>query len=159
MERVAKAVSDCFANIETRLDELTLYFSILLDKLHISCEVISSNKWNTSMNGRNVTYEGGFHFDDHDKSNCGDNDEMPILQDNSFGTNLEPQEMRFSSLFLTTLEECLESAGFKHKIAQTIPVESSLMSAQMVHIQGDIHKTLGTGKPLSALSPLRYVVY
>ena len=62
-----------------------------------------------SINGRNVICEGGLHFDNHDESNCGIDEEIPTLHNNSFGTNLESQRMSFSGLFLTPLEECLES--------------------------------------------------
>ena len=76
---------------------------------------------------------------------------MPILHDNSFGINLESQEMSFSGSFLTPLEECLESGGSKDKIVQAILVESLLMNSQVVHIQGEIYKTLGTGKSFPTL--------
>ena len=99
------------------MGKLHLQFDKIYDQLHTLCEVISSKSINTSMNGKNVTCEDGLHFDNHDESNCGVNDQMPTLHDNSFGANLEPQEISFGDSFLVSLEESLESASSKNKIA------------------------------------------
>ena len=84
---------------------------------------------------------------------------MSTLHNNFFGTNIESQEMSFSGSFLTSLEECLESAYSKDKIVQPVPAASPLMSSQMVHIQGDIYQTLEIGIPIPTLLSFGYVAH
>ena len=44
------------------------------------------------VNGVNIVFENGLHFDQNDESNSCFNEEMSISHDCVFGTNVEPQE-------------------------------------------------------------------
>ena len=59
LEKLANELDNRFVRIEDRMVELTSYFGRIYDQLHVLCEVVLSNKWNNSMNGRNVISEGG----------------------------------------------------------------------------------------------------
>ena len=85
---------------------------------------------------------------------------MSILQDNIFGTNVEPQEMSISASFFTPLEECVGSIGFKGIIAQEgHAADIPLVRTQVTHIQGKIYESLKIGKFLPSLLSFDYVVF
>ena len=134
LERLANVIFDRFAGIESRIDQLTLYFGKIHEQLHELCEVISSNsmQFASKDNGTGITCGSDLCLEcDHDvtSNSC----------DNVFGSNIETQEVTLNDVYITPLEDCLVPIGSKDMIEQGIPVAYPLVSSQVTYGQGNTH--------------------
>ena len=147
-------ISDRFAKIENRIEELTLHFGRIHDQLHELCEVISSNfmLFSSRDNGMGITCRSELCLED-------DYDIISIHSDNVFGLNIEIQEVTLNDAFVTPLEEYLVPIGSKSRIAQVIPGTYLLMNSQVMYEQSDTYKIFRTGKLLPTLLSFGYVVH
>ena len=144
IEKLTNVISNYFAKIENRIEELTLHFGRIHDQLYELCEVVSSNsiQFVFRNNGTGIACGSDLYLKD-------DYDSTSTSCDNIFGANLETQEVTLNNAFVTPLLEYLVPTSYKHRIAQVIPATYPLISSQVMYQQSDTYKTLGRGKPLS----------